>query len=160
MISLIVAYDLNQGIGYKNTLPWKLTDDLRFFKKQTLNKPIIMGRTTFDSIGKPLPNRRNIVLTRQEDLQIHGCEVFHNIKDALTACKDEPEIMIIGGANIYSQSLGLVNRMYISTVDTQIKADAYFPVWNKDGWSLQAVERFTKNERNQFDFKVETWDKT
>lgn len=159
MISLIVAYDLNQGIGYQNTLPWRLSDDLKLFKKQTLNKPIIMGRTTFDSIGKPLPNRRNIVLSRQQNLQINGCEIFHSINDAILACEDEADIMIIGGANIYNQSLDLVDRMYISIVNTQIEADAHFPVWNKNDWRLSSVENFTKSMRNQFDFKVEIWDR-
>ena len=159
MISLIVAYDQNFGIGIKNALPWKLSDDLKHFKDTTLNKPIIMGRKTFESIGKALPNRRNIILSTQPNLSIPCCEVYSSLTAAINACKNELEAVIIGGANIYQQSLSLVERMYITKVNTIVKADAFFPEWKTKNWALQSSTLIQASDKNEYSFQVQIWDR-
>ena len=116
-ISLVVAKSKNNVIGKNNQLPWHLPADLKHFKNLTMGKPIIMGRKTFDSIGKPLPGRRNIIISHQPNLFIDGCEVFHSIDDALSALKNETEVMIIGGANLYAQTIERASRLYLTEID-------------------------------------------
>ncbi|MDC0534604.1 dihydrofolate reductase [Francisellaceae bacterium] len=155
-LSIIVAYDKNRGIGKNNTLPWCLKDDLKFFKETTANKPVIMGRKTYESIGRPLPNRRNIILS-QQDLKIEGCEVYSDIKFALSQVQSVPEVFIIGGGNIYKQLISKVDALYITKVDTVVDADAFFPDWDEKKFELLSSKHFDKSEKNEFNFDIEIW---
>lgn len=152
LISHIVAMSNNRVIGVDNDLPWRLPNDLKFFKRTTLNKTILMGRKTFDSIGKPLPKRRNIVLTRQNDLKIEGCEVVTSIEQAYALCRDEAELMIIGGANLYEQTLEDVGRIYLTLVDCDIDGDAFYAEINLNNWHLIHSEKHTKDEKHAYDY--------
>lgn len=134
MISLIVAHDENRVIGYENAMPWHLPGELQYFKEMTMGKPIIMGRKTFESIGRPLPGRRNIVITRNESYQAEGIEVVGSLQDALTLVKDAPEIMIIGGAQIFEQALHLADKLYITLINHTFNGDTYFPIY--EDWQL------------------------
>ena len=116
-LSIVVAMDDNRLIGKDNKLPWHLPADLAYFKKITIGKSILMGRKTYDSIGRPLPNRRNIVITRNTNIVIPGCEVVSNIEQALLITKDEPEVMVIGGASLCEQLLPDVSRLYITKIE-------------------------------------------
>lgn len=151
MISLIAAMSTNHVIGHNNQLPWHLPHDLQHFKTLTLNKPIIMGRKTFDSIGRPLPKRRNIIISRQKGLHIAGCEVFSTIDDALHATQDEAETLIIGGATIYEQTIQRASRIYLTLVDTTIEGDAFFPKWSHD-WRVVDEQQHQKDTQHAFDY--------
>lgn len=131
---LIAALSENRVIGQNNTLPWHLPDDLKQFKALTLGKPIIMGRKTFDSIGKPLPKRRNIILTRNPDYHVEDCEIAHDLPSALALVKDEPEVMIIGGEKIFSLTLPQADTLLLTLVHQHIDGDAYFPEWDPALW--------------------------
>lgn len=153
MISLIAALNSRRVIGINNTLPWRLPGDLKRFKQLTLNKPVIMGRPTLDSIGKPLPGRRNIVITSDMTLQRQDCVIVHSIEDALTAALAAPEIMIIGGASIYGQFLPFADRLYLTMVDApDIAGDAYFPQIDFTQW--REVERsfHSADNRHSYNF--------
>ena len=126
-LSLIVAYANHRVIGIENCLPWHLPEDLRYFKATTSGHTIIMGRKTYESIGRPLPNRRNIVLTRQSNWQAPGCDVFRDMPSALAACRDEQEVFVIGGAELYRQALPYAARVYATEIDLEIVGDATFP---------------------------------
>jgi dihydrofolate reductase len=140
-ISLIAALAKNRVIGSQNDLPWRISEDLQFFKRVTLGKPVIMGRKTFDSIGKPLPKRRNIVITRNRDLSIAGAEVVHSLELALNlAAHENPEeIMVIGGGELYSQALLKANRLYLTYIDQDFEGDVRFPEIPESEW--QEVSR-------------------
>jgi dihydrofolate reductase len=160
MLSLIVAHDLNNGIGINNSLPWRLSDDLQFFKKVTSHKTIIMGKTTFKSIGeKPLPNRRNIVLSRKEKRKNDQYEVYNSLESAIAACSSEEEVIIIGGGEVYKQCITLVSKMYITVVNTSITSDTFFPAWKHDNWKLINSKKIAQNAHNQFDFQIQIWEK-
>ena len=162
MISIIVAYDENLGIGKENSLPWKLSDDLKIFKKVTENNYIVMGRKTFDSIGRPLPNRKNIILTRNNDFKNDKCLIINNIKDILNFAKSKPhyEIFIIGGAEIYNQFLSFADRLYITEVKTKLNdLDAFFPKWNKNNYKRIGHRFYKKDEKNQYDFTFSVYEK-
>ena len=162
MISLIVAYDKNQGIGKENTLPWKLSEDLKIFKKITENNYIVMGRKTFDSIGRPLPNRKNIIITRDRDYTQEKCLVVHSIQEIINFAESKPhyEIFIIGGAEIYKQFVDIADRLYITQVDTEMEGlDAFFPKWDKVNYKRIGFKEFTKDEKNQFDFTFSVFEK-
>ncbi|QLH42162.1 MAG: dihydrofolate reductase [Coxiellaceae bacterium] len=133
-ISIIVAMANNQVIGRNNQLPWHMPADLKHFKALTTGKPIIMGRKTYESIGRPLPNRRNIVITRQTDWQAAGCEVVHSLQAALMLVKDCAEVMIIGGGIIFQEALPIANRLYLTLIHHDFVGDAYFPALNSDEW--------------------------
>ena len=150
LISIIAAMSINRVIGVKNQSPWHLPADLQHFKMLTLNKPIIMGRTTFDSIGKALPNRQNIILTSQKNFTAENCEIAHSITTAIDLANDHPEIMIIGGANVYEQFLPIANRMYLTFVDTEINGDTFFPSWDKDSWKEIERELHAPDEKNKY----------
>lgn len=162
MISLIVAYDKNHGIGKENTLPWKLSEDLKNFKKITENNYIIMGRKTFDSIGRPLPNRKNIILTRDKEYKKDNCLVIHDVQDVLNFAKSKPhyEIFVIGGAQIYKQFVDLADRLYITEVDTEMKdLDAFFPKWDKNKYNRIGYKEYKKDDKNQFNFTFSVFEK-
>jgi dihydrofolate reductase len=151
-ISIIVATDTENAIGKNNQLLWHLPKDLQFFKKTTSGYPIIMGRKTFDSIGKPLPNRRNIVISRQANLKIEGVEVYHKLNDALKACEEEKELFIIGGGEIYKQALPLAQKIYLTKVNHKFDADTYFPSIDAEDWKVIEKEDNFKDEKHQFDY--------
>lgn len=151
-ISFVVAKSRNNVIGKDNKLPWQLPADLAHFKKITMGKPIIMGRKTFDSIGNPLPGRRNIIVSRDNSLQVEGCDVFHSVDDALDAVKTEVEVMIIGGANLFAQTLTHANRIYLTLIDADFEGDTFFPELN-DEWKLVAEEKCLPDEKNRYPYK-------
>lgn len=147
MISVIVAYDRNLAIGKDNTLVWRQSEDLKRFKRLTSGKTVVMGRKTYESIGKPLPNRRNIVLSRQ-NIDIEGVEVI-NTFDSLN--KDE-DIFIIGGGEIYKNFIIFADRLYVTEIDCEIEADTWFPEIDLNIWKVESVEKHTSDEMNQFDY--------
>lgn len=160
-ISIIVAKSENNIIGLDNNLPWRLSADLKYFKKTTLAKPIVMGRKTFESIGKPLPGRDNIVLTRQSDLNISGVRTFSSIEDAIAdlRAKDCVECMIIGGANIYKQALSLADRLYITKVHANIDGDTYFPNLDDSEWNQVSIESHPADDKNQYPYSFVVLDR-
>ena len=145
-ISLIVAVSRNGAIGLNNQLPWYLPEDLKYFKSVTMGKPLIMGRKTFDSIGRPLPGRANIVLTRDSRWTSDGVEVVQSVEQALVAgeiaCEaaDVDEIMVIGGEQIYRMTIDLADRIYLTQVDTDVEGDAFFPDIDLNNWSQTRVK--------------------
>ena len=145
-ISLIVAVSRNGAIGLNNQLPWYLPEDLKYFKSVTMGKPLIMGRKTFGSIGRPLPGRANIVLTRDPQWTSDGVEVVQSVEQALVAgeiaCEaaDVDEIMVIGGEQIYRMTIDLADRIYLTQVDTDVEGDAFFPDIDLNNWSQTRVK--------------------
>ncbi len=132
MISLIVALDKNRVIGLNNAMPWHLPGELQYFKEMTMGKPIIMGRKTFESIGRPLPGRRNIVITRNPQYDAEGIELALSLDEAIKIAGDVEEIMIIGGQQIFTESLPLADRLYITEIDHEFEGDTFFPEY--EGW--------------------------
>jgi len=148
-ISLIWAMDEQRLIGVDNRLPWKLPADMRWFRRHTLGKPIVMGRKTFDSFGgRPLPERTNIVVTRDPDYSADGAVVVYSIDEALAAASSVDEVMIIGGASFYEQMLPQAERLYISQVHGQFEGDAWFPEFDMSGWHEVLREEQPVDEKN------------
>ncbi len=150
IISLIAAVDTNGGLGKNNQLLCHLPADLKHFKEHTLGKPIIMGRKTFESIGKALPGRLNIVLSKQNIL-IDGVTVVHSLKQALDLVGDVPEVMIIGGSVVFAEALPLAQRIYLTIIQHQFFADVFFPDLNMNHWQLQKETLYSHDVKNQFD---------
>ncbi len=162
IISLIAAMDTHRVIGADNQLIWSLPDDLQWFKQQTLAKPIIMGRKTYESMGRPLPKRTNIILTQQQDYQVDGCHVVHDVEAAIQCAQqveDVTEIMIIGGAQIYKLFLPFANRMYLTFIDHSFSGDSYFPEWNKDEWDVIENHEHAIDEQHAHRFHIQTLDR-
>lgn len=139
IISLIAAMADNRVIGIENRLPWNLPADMKWFRQRTLGKPVLMGRKTFESIGRPLPNRTNIIVTRDAGWMAEGCVVAPDIDAALLAAGDVPEVMIIGGASFYAQMLPRAQRLYLTLVHAEIEGDAWFPEIDFSAW--REIER-------------------
>jgi len=138
-ISFIVAMDEQGVIGINGTLPWRLSADLKHFKAITMGKPIVMGRKTHESIGRPLPGRENIIITRQHSYKADGCTVFNDIDSVLAYCSDKEEVMIMGGADLYGQLFPRASRIYLTQVNASVKGDACFPEFDRSDW--EEVER-------------------
>lgn len=151
-LALVVAAADNDVIGVHNTLPWRLPEDLKRFKALTMGKPIIMGRKTFDSIGKPLPGRTNIVVTRQPQLQLEGCVVVASVADALRRAAElhADEALIIGGAQIYREVLPQAHRIYLTRVHAHVDGDAHLPALNPREWRETAREDYSADERHAY----------
>lgn len=158
MVSVIVAVAENGVIGDKNTLLWHISEDLRNFKRVTSGHPVIMGRKTFDSLGRPLPNRTNVVITRQ-NLEIEGCKVVHSLEEALSLFSPEEEVFVIGGAQIYAEALPLADRFYLTRVHHAYEGDTSFPKWNESEWSLMESERFERGEKYEYPFTIEIYER-
>lgn len=149
-LSLIVAMDDNRLIGNKNKLPWHLPADLAFFKRTTMGKPIVMGRKTFESIGKPLPGRRNIVITRDDSFSAAGCEVANSIEAAMSLTKDDDEVMLIGGASLYEQTIARATQLYITRIHQSFEGDTWFPEIDLSEWKAVNREDFDADHSNQY----------
>lgn len=147
-ISLIAAMGRDRVIGRDNQLPWHLPADLQHFKHVTMGKPILMGRLTYESIGKPLPGRRNVVITRDTAFAAPGCEVVNSIEAALAAVADVEEVMVIGGASFYHQMLPQADRLYLTFIDADFDGDAWFPQWDAGEWREMEREEHAPDERN------------
>jgi dihydrofolate reductase len=126
-LAIIVARAKNGVIGVNNTLPWRLPEDLKHFKNTTSGHPIIMGRNTWESLGRPLPGRRNIVVSRNQALRLEGAETFSSLEDAIDACSGSDQVFIIGGAQIYEQAMVYADKLIVTEVDLDIEGDAFFP---------------------------------
>ena len=150
VISLVVAMDEAGGLGRDNQLLCHLPADLQHFKKITLNKPVIMGRKTFESIGRLLPQRLNIILSRQE-IKIDGAIVVKTLSQAIAEVQDAPEIMIIGGADIFQQAVGFADQIYMTLIHHVFDADVFFPEVDWGFWSLVESKKYAKDEKNRYD---------
>ncbi len=159
IISIIAAMDRNHLIGNNNQLPWHLPADFAHFKSITMGKPIVMGRKTFESIGKPLPGRLNIVLTRNPDISFEGVECVSNFTDVKALVPDTDELMIIGGSTIYEMLMPQVNRMYITYVDAEFEGDAWFPQFDKNKWLEKDTVVRPADEKNAYICKFITFEK-
>lgn len=161
MISFLVAMDQNNVIGYNNDIPWHLPRDLRFFRELTTGHTIIMGRKTYDSIGKPLPNRRNVVITRQNVELPDEVEVIHDLNTLYEWHKENPheELFVIGGGNIFKQVLPHADRMYITLIEDTFEGDTYFPDFPEEEWTLTEKEKGEKDEKNPYDYYFLQYDR-
>ncbi len=160
MISLIWAMDENRVIGKDNQLPWHLPADLKFFKKTTMGHPIAMGRKTHESIGKPLPGRENIIITRNKEYQSDGCTVLYSVNELLQHSEQlDEEVFIIGGAEIFKAAFPTANRLYITKIYDVFEGDTFFPEINLDEWNLISREKGIKDEKNPYDFEFFIYDR-
>ncbi len=159
MISIIVAVSTNNVIGVDGELPWRISDDLKRFKALTLGKPVVMGRLTWESIGRPLPGRQNIVITRQSDFRADGCDVVASPAAALALAGDAEEIMIIGGSQIYDLFLPKAGCMYLTRIQTEIDGDVFFPSISEADWELVDFESHDAGDGNEFAFDFRTYER-
>lgn len=158
-ITLIVAAAENNAIGKDNQMLWHLPNDFKYFKKNTLEHSVVMGRKTFVSIGKPLPERRNIILTRDMNYSHEEVDVANSVQEVLNYCRDEREIFILGGAEIYKQTLPLADKILLTRVHTTIDGDAYFPALLDHEWKLVSAEKHEKDEKHAFDYTFEVYER-
>lgn len=158
MISIIVAVAENGVIGDRNTLLWHISEDLRRFKTLTTGHPVIMGRKTCESLGRPLPNRRNVVITRSET-QIAGCEVVHSLDEALALFPADEEVFVIGGAQIYAEALPIADRFYLTRVHRDYEGDTHFPDWNPAEWRLTETESHPCGAEYPYPFTFEVYER-
>lgn len=156
ILSLIAAMDRNRLIGRDGRLPWRLPADLAHFKRLTLGKPVLMGRRTFESIGRPLPGRHNIVLSRDPRFTAEGCTVVHGLDAGLLAAGSAPELMVIGGASVYAQCLPRAERMYLTLVEAEDEGDVFFPAWVPGEWRETAREAHGSGDGNEHGFSFVT----
>ncbi|MDX2030842.1 MAG: dihydrofolate reductase [Blastocatellia bacterium] len=155
ILSLIAAMDRARGIGIENRLPWRLPADLKRFRELTMGHHIILGRKTFESIGRPLPGRQTIIVSRDPDCRHEGCLIAHSIPEALelARARGETEAFICGGAEIYRQTLTLADRLYLTLVDATVEADAFFPAFNESEWIERERLFHSADEKNPFSFE-------
>lgn len=158
-IAIIVATDEQGLIGKENDLPWKLSADLQYFRRVTMGKPLIMGRNTHESIGRALPGRKNIILTKNKAYQVEDCTVVHSINDALVACDRVEEVMVMGGASLYEQLLPTADKLYLTQVHASLAGDTWFPVWNKNEWSEISREDYLADEKNDYAYSFIVYEK-
>lgn len=155
IISAVVAIGENNAIGKNNQLLWRLPNDLKHFKQITSGHTVIMGRKTYDSVGKPLPNRRNIIITRQQ-IEIPGCKVVGSVAEALALCAGEAEVFIVGGAEIYKLAMPQTNRIYLTIVHQAFDADAFFPQINYEEWTETEREDHGTDEKHAIPYSFIT----
>lgn len=161
---MIAAVARNGAIGIENTLPWRLSGDLQFFKRVTMGKPVVMGRKTFESIGRPLPGRDNIVITRNADWSAEGVRSATSLQEALdmamasAVAQGSAEVMVIGGAEIYRQAMPLAQRLYVTEVDAEVEGDAFFPSID-DRWSETERNAFSRSDKDEYNYCLVQYDR-
>lgn len=158
MINIIVAVAENGVIGDRNALLWHISEDLKHFKALTTGHPVVMGRKTFESLGRPLPNRTNVVITRQA-IDLPGCTVVHSLEEALALFPTDEQVFVIGGAQIYAQALPLADRFYLTRVMHTYEGDTRFPAWDETAWRLVGSESFPCGREYPWPFAFETYER-
>ena len=159
MISIIVAVAKNGVIGDKNSLLWHLREDMIHFRTTTSGHPVVMGRKTYDSIGRPLPKRTNVVITRDTNLTIEGCTVVHSLEEAVAMFDKSEEVFIIGGAQIYAQALAIADRIYLTVIDKEYEGDTSFPEIDYSAWKDISREEYPRGEEFEHPFAFITLEK-
>lgn len=161
LLSLIAAASENNVIGKNNDLPWRLPNDMRYFKNTTWGMPVIMGRKTFESMSEPLAGRINIVITRQTNWKPEGAIVVSNLNDAIFVAKDADckEVFVVGGGEIYKEAIKIADRIYMTRVHTITDGDAFFPEIDKSKWKRISVRDCFTNEKHKFNYSFEIWEK-
>lgn len=156
IVSAIVAVSENGGIGFEGGIPWRLRTDMKLFKETTMGHHLVMGRKTWESIGRPLPGRQMVVITRQKNYLAEGCDVVHSVEAAvaLAAARGETEMFIGGGAEIYHLAWPLLDQIYLTQVQAQMTADTYLPKWNLDAWRMIEQRAYEVGENDEYPF---TW---
>lgn len=158
-LAIIVAMSKNRVIGRGGELPWRLSADLQRFKRLTMGHPIIMGRKTYESIGRALPGRTSVVITRQADYSAEGVLIAASLPEALQRCGDAAEAFVIGGGEIYSQALPLADRLYVTTVEADVEGDTFFPQWDTRQWQLVEETSHQADAKNSFGMKFQVFDR-
>ena len=156
MVSIIVAVASNGVIGDKNSLLWHIREDMVHFRTTTSGHPVIMGRKTYDSIGRPLPKRTNVVITRDANLTIEGCSVVHSLEEAIEMFDSAEEVFVIGGAQIYAQALPFADRIYLTVVGKEYEGDTSFPAFDYAQWTELSKEDYARGEEYEYPFSFIT----
>ena len=157
--SLVVAMDRNRVIGRDNRLPWRLPDDLAYFKRVTMGHPVVMGRRTWESIGKPLPGRTNIVLSSNPDYAAPGCTVVGSLEAAWRAAGDADEVFVIGGTSLFEETLPSAERIHLTEVEAAVEGDTFFPEFDRSQWSEREIARHPADERHDHPFRIVVLDR-
>jgi dihydrofolate reductase len=152
--SLVVAMDRNRVIGRDNALPWRLPADLAHFKKVTMGHPVLMGRRTYESIGKPLPGRTNIVITHNRGFVAPGCVVVGSLDEAWKAANDASEACVIGGTSVFAEALASADVIHLTEVDAEVAGDTYFPDFDRSAWRETEISRHAADERNAYPIRI------
>lgn len=152
--SLVVAVARNGVIGRDNRLPWRLPDDLAYFKRVTMGHPVIMGRRTHESIGKPLPGRKNIVVTHNAAYEAPGCIVVHSLADAWRAAEGAEEACVVGGTSLFEETLPTADVIHLTEVEADVEGDTYFPPFDRSAWSESEVSRHAADARHAYPFRI------
>lgn len=161
IISFIVAASTNNVIGKNNQLPWSLPNDMKFFKNITWAMPVLMGRKSFESLGKPLPGRLNVVITRQNNWKPEGATVVHSVEDAIkvATAADYNEAFIIGGGEIFKEAMPVADKIYLTRVDVNLEGDAFFPVMNPKEWLMVSEQSFPTDEKHAYAYHFQLWER-
>ena len=158
-LSILVAMAKNRVIGANGAIPWHLPEELKRFKRLTLGHCIIMGRRTWESIGRPLPGRTSVIVTRQRGYSAPGAKVVHSLDDAIAACGADNEIFVIGGAELYAQALERADLLYLTTVNAEVAGDTWMPEWAAGDWREISAESFPADERHPFAFRCAVYER-
>lgn len=154
-VSIIAAMGQNRVIGKDGDLPWHIPEDLKWFKKVTMGKPVVMGRKTFETLNKPLPGRQNIILTGNADYEAAECTVVHSLEEALKAARDAQEVMICGGASVYHAALQKADKMYLTLIYDDFVGDTFFPEYDLSEWrEIERTDRYQKNNGYEYSFVI------
>ncbi len=157
IVSLVAAMAENRVIGKNGQLPWRLPDEVKHFKKLTVDHTVIMGRKTYDEVGRPLPNRRNVVISRNSSFRPPGVVVVPSVEEALALGATEDEVFVIGGGEIYRQSLPLADRLYLTTVHASVEGDTVFPAFDETAWALEAESYHPADDRHPVAFTIRAY---
>lgn len=152
--SLVVAVARNGVIGRDNQLPWRLPDDLAYFKRVTMGHPVVMGRRTWQSIGKPLPGRTNIVVTHDRAFEAPGCVVAHSLEEAWRAAGDADEVCVIGGTSLFAETLPVADVIHLTEVEADVEGDTYFPDFDRSAWRETELARHAADARHAYPFRI------
>lgn len=158
-ISLIAAMAQNRTIGINNTLPWRLPGELKYFKSVTMGHHILMGRKTYESIGKPLPGRTTVIITRNQDYRAPGCIIANTLEAAISVCAADDEIFFIGGAELYSQALHVADRLYLTEIQKDFEGDAHFPAFDYNQWLEIKREKHKVDEADSLEYHFVVYDR-
>jgi dihydrofolate reductase len=153
-VSLIVAMARNRVIGADNKIPWHLPNELKLFKSLTMGHHIVMGRKTYESIGRLLPGRTTVIVTRQKDYAMPGAIVAHSIAEAVAACEGDDEIFVIGGADLFRETLPIADRLYLTTVDAEPEGDTFMPEFDESAWKETSAQAFEKDEKHAYAYRL------